>query len=86
MNNNADIVGKMIKRNKKGKIRKVVTVFQNDLGWLKIRTDQGVETWLDIEEALNGKVERWLAQGYEWEIPLRLKSKVVGRFQTTYTT
>ena len=85
MNNNA-IVGKIVKHNKKGTIRKVVSVFQSDLGWLKIRTDQGVELWLDTEKALNGKVEAWLVQGYEWEIPLQLKSPVVGRFQTTGTT
>jgi len=72
-------VARLIKRNKNNKIRKVITIYRNDLGWVKTRTDQGKDEWIDDIETLNSKIDRWLLQGYvfdgTYEIPTEITNK-----------
>ena len=76
-------VARLIKRNKNNKIRKVVTIYQNDLGWVKIRTDLGKEQWVTTIEELNNKVDRWLLQGYTWDGNCDLPTEITSRFDVS---
>ena len=75
-------VARLIKRNKNNKIRKAVSIFQNDLGWVKVRTDAGKDSWIDTLDELTSKIDRWLLQGYVFEGEYELPTEVINRNTT----
>ena len=50
------VIGRLEKRNKKGKVRHGFTIYRNDLGWVKGRDDKGVELWFNSIDELLTKI------------------------------
>ncbi len=74
---------RLIKRNKKHKVRKGVTIYQNDLGWVKIRTDEGKDQWLTSVDQMLTLIDRWLLQGYEWDGKCALPTAITSRLDVS---
>lgn len=78
-------VARLVKRNRNYKITRGVTIFQNTLGWVKIRTDKGIDEFIDTAEQLNAKIDRWLLQGYEFAGDYEIPTQITSRHTVTET-
>ena len=76
------VIGRLEKRNKKGKVRHGYTIYRNGLGWVKGRDDKGVELWFNSIDELLTKIDRLLLLNYHWTQALELPEVIINRFQT----
>jgi hypothetical protein len=72
-------LARLVKHSKLGKITKAVTIFQNALGLVKFRTDQGKDTQIPTLDIFHTTLNYYLDKGYtyvgDYELPTTIKSE-----------
>ena len=76
------IVCRLVKKKKGLKVVKAFTVWSNEFGWCKARSDTGIDIWFKTVDAVTEFIEARQKQRYKIEGELNMPEKVVSRHST----
>jgi len=76
------VVCRLVKKKRGLKVLKAFTIWSNELGWCKARSDKGLDVWFKTLDDLEKFIEARQAQRYKIEGELNMPEKVVSRHST----
>ena len=78
------VVCRLVKKKKGLKVTKAFTIWINEFGWCKARSDTGIDLWFKTLADLEKFIEARKEQRYKIEGELNMPEKVVSRY-SAYT-
>lgn len=73
------VVCRLVKKKRGLKLVKAFTIWVNEFGWCKARSDKGLDVWFKSLDALEDFIEARKKQRYKIEGELNMPEKVVSR-------